>query len=202
MKELTKRQQQVLHFIATFTETNACPPTVRETAYHFSISVKAVQDHFSALRKKGYLAPAERRSRSLRVLIDEEGLEAKKTCRIPILGTVAAGSPVFCEENHSGSVCVPGSMIQAGNDYFAVYVSGDSMVDGGILDGDLAVIRQQDNAEDNMIVVALIEDSVTLKRFFREPSRIRLEPENSNYKPIYCQDVRILGILSNIIRNY
>lgn len=202
MKELTKRQQQVLHFITSFSDANACPPTVRETAEHFSISVKAVQDHFSALRKKGYLSFADRRSRSLRVLIDEEGLETKKPCRIPIVGTVAAGQPIFCEEDHTGFVCVPGSMIQSGNDYFALYIRGDSMVDAGILDGDLAVIRRQDTAENNMIVAAAIEDSATLKRFFREPSRIRLEAENSDYKPIFCQEVRILGVLSNIIRNY
>jgi len=101
MKEPTPRQQEVLHFITSFTELNSCPPTVRETAEHFSISVKAVQDHFTALRKKGYIAPSEGRSRSLKVLIDDP--EFKKPYRVPVLGTVAAGLPIFCDENYDGS---------------------------------------------------------------------------------------------------
>ncbi|WP_428769668.1 transcriptional repressor LexA [Treponema sp. HNW] len=200
MKEPTSRQQEVLHFITSFTELNSCPPTVRETAEHFSISVKAVQDHFTALRKKGYIAPAEGRSRSLKVLIDDP--EFKRPKRVPVLGTVAAGLPVFCDENYNGCVYVPSSLIKEEGAYFALYVRGDSMKDAGILDGDLALIRKQEAASNGTIVVALIEDSVTLKRFFKEPSRIRLQAENAAYSPIYCQNVKILGVLSNIIRNY
>ncbi len=202
MKELTSRQQQILNFITVFSSEHGCPPTVRETAEYFSISIKAVQDHFSALRKKEYLAPAQGRSRSLRVLVNKASYDEEKVCAVPVLGDVAAGRPVFCDENHSGSITVPGVMLRSGFDYFAVYVKGDSMSDVGILNGDIALIRKQNSATDNEIVVALIEDSVTLKRFFKEPSRIRLEPENKSYNPIYCQEVRILGILSNIIRNY
>lgn len=202
MKELTNRQQQVLHFISSFTEANVCPPTVRETAEYFSISIKAVQDHFVALRKKGYLAPAERGSRSLRVLMGDESIEEKRPCRIPLLGSVAAGIPVLCEENYGGCISVPGFMVDSGSNYFALHVRGDSMIEAGIFDGDLAIIRQQNEAANGMIVVALIEDAVTLKRFFRESSRIRLEAENHNFQTIYCQKVIILGVLSNIIRNY
>ncbi len=200
MKELTCKQQEVLQFIASFAELNSCPPTIRETAEHFSVSVKAVQDHVSALRKKGYLAPAGRRARSLKVL--GAGSEFNRPERIPVLGTVAAGSPIFCDENYSGEVSVPSAMIKPGNTYFALYVRGNSMTGAGILDGDLAVIRREDRAADGSIVVALIEDSVTLKRFFKESSRICLQAENADYKPIYCQNVKILGVLSNIIRNY
>ncbi len=202
MKDLTSRQKQILDFITVFTAKNSCPPTVRETAEHFSISIKAVQDHFTALRKKEYLAPAEGRSRSLRLLVDNDTIEKNNTYMIPILGDVAAGTPVFCDENHSGYVNVSKEMVQGGFDYFALRVRGDSMIEAGILNGDTAIIRKQENAYDREIVVALIEDSVTLKRFFKESTRIRLEPENQNYKPIYCQDVRILGVLSNIIRTY
>ncbi len=202
MKELTSRQQEILDFITVFARTHACPPTVRETAEHFSISIKAVQDHFSALRKKEYLAPSQGRSRSLRLLVESKEATASKVCEVPILGDVAAGKPVFCDENNSGSIAVPGIMLKNGFDYFAVYVKGDSMSEVGILNGDIALIRKQETASNSEIVVALIEDSVTLKRFFKETSRIRLEPENKNFKPIYCQDIRILGVLSNIIRNY
>ncbi len=199
MKDLTRRQREILDFITMFITRNSCPPTVRETADHFSISIKAVQDHFTALRKKEYLAPAEGRSRSLKLLVENT---VNNVCMIPVLGDVAAGKPVFCDENHTGYVSVSKEMVSRGFDYFALNVRGDSMIDAGILNGDIAIIRKQENAYDKEIVVALIDDSVTLKRFFKEPTRIRLEPENSNYKPIYCHDVKILGVLSNIIRTY
>ena len=203
MKEPTQNQQEVLHFISSFTELNSCPPTVRETGERFGISVKAVQDHFAALRKKGYLASADGRSRSLKVLIEDEEIGLRRSERIPVLGTVAAGLPIFCDENYNGSVYVPASMVRSGGSYFALFVRGDSMTGAGILDGDLAVIRRQDYAENGAIVVALTdEDSVTLKRFFKENARIRLQAENDAYNPIYRQNVKILGVLSNIIRNY
>lgn len=203
MKELTQKQQEILHFISSFTELNSCPPTVRETGERFGISVKAVQDHFAALRKKGYLASADGRSRSLKVLIEDEEIGLRRSERIPVLGTVAAGLPIFCDENYNGSVYVPSSMVRSGGSYFALFVRGDSMIGAGILDGDLAVIRRQDYAENGAIVVALTdEDSVTLKRFFKENARIRLQAENDAYNPIYRQNVKILGVLSNIIRNY
>ncbi|OJF77400.1 MAG: repressor LexA [Treponema sp. CETP13] len=204
MKGLTDRQREVLNFISNFTEENSCPPTVRETASHFSISPKAVQDHFTALRKKGYLSEANNRSRALRVLVeDPTNSRRKKLTEIPVLGVVAAGKPLFAEENFQETVFLPDTMIHGVNGrFFALYVRGDSMIDAGILNGDLAVIKQQEVANNGEIIVALIEDSVTLKRFYRENSRIRLQPENKNYNPIYCQDIRILGVLSNIIRTY
>ena len=204
MKELTDRQDEVLKFIRSYTEANSCPPTVRDTAEFFSISLKAVQDHFSALRKKGYLSRVEKRSRSLKVLINETQIEKTETYSVdvPILGSVAAGKPIFCEENFKGSVTLFAPMVHEGSSYFALTVQGTSMINAGILDGDLAVIRQQNTARNGQIVVALLDDSVTLKRFFKESSRVLLQPENPDYNPIYCQDVKILGTLVSLIRSY
>ncbi len=204
MKELTDRQDEVLKFIRSYTEANSCPPTVRETAEFFSISLKAVQDHFSALRKKGYLSRVEKRSRSLKVLINETQIEKTETYSVdvPILGSVAAGKPIFCEENFKGSVTLFAPMVHEGSSYFALTVQGTSMINAGILDGDLAVIRQQNTARNGQIVVALLDDSVTLKRFFKESSRVLLQPENPDYNPIYCQVVKILGTLVSLIRSY
>lgn len=203
MKELTARQQQVLLFIQDFTEENVCPPSVREIAEHFSISIKAIQDHIAALRKKGYLSQSEKRSRSLRVLKDTRS-ESKKSSfvDIPLIGTIAAGKPLFCDENYENTIQLSQDFVKDGQKYFALHVRGQSMKDAGILDGDIAVIRQCNIASDGEIVVALIDDSVTLKRFFKEATRIRLQPENPEFKPIYSQDVQILGILSNILRSY
>ncbi len=204
MKELTDRQEEVLKFIRSYMDENSCPPTVRETAEFFSISLKAVQDHFSALRKKGYLSRVEKRSRSLKVLIDEDPVEKNQpfSVNVPILGSVAAGKPIFCEENFKGSVTLFAPMVHEGSSYFALTVQGTSMINAGILDGDLAVIRQQSVARNGQIVVALLDDSVTLKRFFKETSRVLLQPENPDFNPIYCQDVKILGTLVSLIRSY
>ena len=201
MKELTERQQQILQFISDYTEENSFPPTVRETAEHFSVSLKAIQDHFTALTKKGYLLKDEKRSRSLKVL-GNVTKKANKGYKIPVLGSVAAGKPIFCEEDYENTIYLSEPFVRPGNSYFALHVRGSSMINAGIVDGDLAIIKQQTPAEDGDIVVAIIDDSVTLKRFFREPTRVRLQAENPDFNPIYCQDVKVLGKLSHIIREY
>ena len=201
MKELTERQQQILQFISDYTEENSFPPTVRETAEHFSVSLKAIQDHFTALTKKGYLLKDEKRSRSLKVL-GNVTKKANRGYKIPVLGSVAAGKPIFCEEDYENTIYLSEPFVRPGNSYFALHVRGSSMINAGINDGYLAIIKQQTTAEDGDIVVAIIDDSVTLKRFFREPTRVRLQAENPEFNPIYCQDVKVLGKLSHIIREY
>lgn len=201
MKELTSRQREILQFISDYIENNSFPPTVRETAAHFSVSIKAIQDHFTALSKKGYLFKDEKRSRSLKIL----GNVNKKTregYKIPVLGSVAAGKPIFCEENYEDTIYLSEPFIKPGNSYFALHVRGTSMINAGINDGDLAIIKQQSTANDGDIIVAIIDDSVTLKRFYKESTRIRLQAENPEFNPIYSQDVKVLGKLSHIIREY
>jgi repressor LexA len=121
---------------------------------------------------------------------------------IPILGPVAAGAPILTEENWEGSIPVHQSLLKKGCQYFALKVRGDSMEGAGILDGDMAIIEQRNIAENGEIVVAMVNDATTLKRFYREKTRIRLQPENEKYKPIYSQDVRLLGRVIEIIRAY
>ena len=201
MKELTERQQQILQFISDYTEENSFPPTVRETAEHFSVSLKAIQDHFTALTKKGYLLKDEKRSRSLKVL-GNVTKKANKGYKIPVLGSVAAGKPIFCEEDYENTIYLSEPFVRPGNSYFSLHVKGSSMINAGINDGDIAIIKQQTTANDGDIVVAIIDDSVTLKRFFKEATRIRLQAENPDFNPIYSQDVKVLGKLSHIIREY
>lgn len=201
MKELTSRQREILQFISDYIENNSFPPTVRETAAHFSVSIKAIQDHFTALSKKGYLFKDEKRSRSLKVL-GNVNKKTKEGYKIPVLGSVAAGKPIFCEENYEDTIYLSEPFIKPGNSYFALHVSGTSMINAGINDGDLAIIKQQSTANDGDIIVAIIDDSVTLKRFYKESTRIRLQAENPEFNPIYSQDVKVLGKLSHIIREY
>ena len=203
MRTITERQKEVLTFIADFSDENQFPPTVREISDHFKISLRAVQDHLAALQKKGYLTTEQKRSRSIRILVDERKRDDKIFMgKVPLLGTVAAGKPLLCEENLDGYINLTEPFIRPGKTYFALRVRGTSMIKAGILEGDLAVIEQAQTAVDGQIVVAVIDNAITLKRFYKEADRIRLQPENAAFQPIYSTDVTIVGILSNIVRTY
>ena len=200
MKQITERQKEVLKYISDYAEENSFPPTVREISDHFNISLRAIQDHISALQRKGYITQGQNRSRSIRVLSEKEPKVFMG--KVPVLGTVAAGKPLLSEENLDGYVNLTEPFVRPGKNYFALRVRGQSMTGVGILDGDLAVIEQTNVAQNGQIIVAVIDDAITLKRYFKEAERVRLQPENPDFKAIYCQDVRIVGILSNIVRTY
>ena len=203
MRGITDRQKEVLTYISTYTEENSYPPTVRDISEHFGISLRAVQDHSLALQKKGFLSQSQKKARSIRVLSDMRDKEPQTyISKVPLLGTVAAGKPLLSEENLDGYVNLTEPFVRPGKSYFALRVRGQSMVNAGILDGDLAVVEQSSTAIDGQIIVAVIDDAITLKRYYKESGRIRLQPENPDFQAIYCTDVRIVGILSNIVRTY
>jgi len=202
MKELTKRQKEVLSFIANHINKHSYPPTIREIAEHFSISVKGAYDHIAALKRKNCLKQDGNRSRTMALTETKEDENSKMLLKIPVVGTVAAGVPILSEENWEGTLTLHRPSLKKNRVYFAVKVRGDSMKGAGIMDGDMAVIEKQSVAANGEIVVAVVDEAVTLKRFFKESSRIKLQAENPEYKPIYCQDVRILGRLAQIIRQY
>ena len=122
--------------------------------------------------------------------------------RVPVLGTVAAGKPLLCEENLDGYVNLTEPFVRPGKSYFALRVRGTSMINAGILEGDLAIVEQTSTAVDGQIVVAVIEDAITLKRYYRETDCVKLQPENPAFSPIYAKDLRVVGVLSNIVRTY
>ena len=203
MKQITQVQKDVLNYIADFIDENAFPPTVREISDHFGKSIRAVQDNLVALQKKGFITLAQKKSRSIRILVDERQKEPKIFVdKVPLVGTIAAGKPLLSEENLEGYVTLTEPFIRPGKSYFALRVRGQSMINAGILDGDLAVVEQASIAVDGQIIVAVIDDAITLKRYYKEAGRIRLQPENPQFQAIYCTDVRIVGILSNIVRTY
>jgi repressor LexA len=201
MKELTERQKEVLSFIAEYINAHSYPPTIREVGEYFSVSVKGAHDHVTALKKKGVLKQTGKRSRTLELVKNDDG-EPAGFAEIPLLGTVAAGTPILSEENWDGTVKLHQSMLKKNKTYFALKIRGDSMSGAGIVDGDTAVIEKQNTVKNGDIAVAVVDDAVTLKRIFRESTRIRLQPENPVYKPIYSQNVRILGRLVKVIRSY
>jgi repressor LexA len=206
MKGLTPRQKIVLGFITDFIENHAYPPTIREIGDHFAISVKGAYDHVDAIRKKGFLRFGGKRSRTLEVIKgdkDDARNADSPLIMVPLLGTVAAGKPILSEENWDGAVPIPNALLKKNAEYFAMKVRGDSMIGAGIADGDVAIIDRKETAENREIVLAQVEDDgITLKRFFKEANRVRLDPENAKYQPIYTQDVRVLGRLAHIIRSY
>jgi repressor LexA len=199
MKAITKRQSEVLEYIKAFVGDHKFPPTIREISEHFSISVKGAYDHVKALEKKNFIRLDTNRSRTIEVLGDEKRTD--RSVEVPVLGNVAAGIPLLAEENLDGTVKLPEDYVKRGP-HFALYVKGDSMRDAGIMDGDVAVFRHQKTADNGDIVVAMVEEAVTLKRFFREKNRVRLQAENPEYPPIFTQNVRVLGKLAHLIRQY
>ena len=202
MKELTERQKEVLSFIADHINKHSYPPTIREVADNFSISVKGAHDHITALRRKNHIRQNGKCSRTIELTRPIREDLSGTLAQIPIVGTVAAGIPILSEENWEGTLTLHQSTLKKNREYFALRVRGNSMSGAGIMDGDMAVIEKLSVVRNGEIAVAVVDEAITLKRFYRESSRIRLQPENPEFKPIYCQDLRILGRLSQIIRHY
>ncbi|GHV14536.1 LexA repressor [Spirochaetia bacterium] len=202
MKELTQRQKEVLSFIADYIKERAYPPTIREMADFFSISVKGAHDHVTALKKKGALTFENRRSRTMELVKNNKDSYEEHLVEIPLVGTVAAGKPILAEENYEGSIFLHNASLKKNRVYFALKVKGDSMSGAGIMDGDTAIIEKQNTVKNGEIAVAVVDEAITLKRFFREASRVKLQPENPDYSPIYSQNVRIEGRLAQILRAY
>ena len=200
MKNLSNKQKEILNFLKGFYKNFQFPPTIREIAGNFNISCKAAYDHLKSLENKGFVQCGSNQARAIRI-VNNEFMTQKDFIDVPILGHVAAGTPLLAEENRDGTISLSTDLVEKG-ELFALRVEGDSMMNAGILNGDLAVIKAQQEAANGEIVVALINDSVTLKRIYREKNRIRLQAENPDYSPIYSRDVRIVGKLCTIIRSY
>ena len=202
MKKLTPRQAEVLEFIKEYIEENSYAPAVRDIARYFEVTVTAAHAHLKALEKKGAIRSSQGISRSTEVIGFQP--QSKETIAIPVLGATAAGLPILAEENKEYDLHLPANMIEAKGSYFALHVEGDSMVNAGILDGDLAIIRQTQVVNNGEIVVARVGDANrdTLKKFYLTPSAIELRPDNPKYGSIISKDVTILGKLHLIIRDY
>jgi len=193
-ENLTAKQRQVLNFILDRLRTVGSPPTIREIAEHFGFSsTGSPRVHLRALAKKGYLRLNPQISRGIEVLARAIG--------IPIVGRVRAGGPELAVEDVEGYLDLSRVFLREER-LFALRVRGDSMVGMGIMDGDLAIVRRQPSAEDGEIVVALIGEEATVKRFFKEPQEMRLEPANPAYEPIVSKDAIIVGKVMGVVRGY
>lgn len=201
-RELTKRQQQILDFIRAELHRCGYPPSVREIGEAVGLSSSStVHSHLAALEQKGFIRRDPSKPRALEVLDyreTERGIDYDSVRAVPVVGQVAAGSPILAAENIEQTMSLPTEMADEGT--FILRVKGESMIEAGILDGDFVVVRQQQTAQNGDIVVALLDDSATVKTFYREADRIRLQPENSSMEPIYTRDVSILGKVVALFR--
>ena len=200
-RELTDKQQLILNYIREKIADSGFPPTVREIGDRFGITVKGAYDHLKAIEKKGYIKTEQNKSRAIVVLNESDSTSESSGISIPLIGRIAAGSPILAEENIEDYLTFPEEMFPNG-EYFALNVAGDSMIDGGIFDGDIAIIKKQNTADNGDIVAALLDNEATLKVFQKTSNAIRLIPKNSAYKPIETRDVSILGKLAAIFRQY
>ena len=201
--KLTARQQEMLDYIERETSSTGVPPSIRQIGTALGISsTNGVRLHLQALQKKGYIRRSQRTSRgivSLNRLSTTASPSRSTTVDIPILGRVAAGTPIMAAENHEGSLTLDASLIK-NQESFALRVNGDSMINAGILDGDIVVVRLQQGADNGDIVVARMGEEATVKRFYREKNAIRLQPENPSLTPIYSTDVEICGKVVALVR--
>lgn len=201
IKENSDKQTQIYNFLIEFTKSKGYPPSVREICQAVSLkSTSTVHGHLKRLEKKGLIYRDQTKPRALEIV--ELSNEEKELIDIPIVGKVTAGMPILATENIEDMFQIPINYVKHNNDLFILKVTGDSMIEAGILDGDLAIIEQKNVATNGDIVVALIENEATIKRFFKENEFIRLQPENKNYEPIIVEDCSILGKLVGIYRAY
>ena len=189
-----------LKFIKNFIQTHSYPPTVREMCEGLKISSTAtIVYHLRKLEKQGKLSRQKHNSRAIEVAGAKNNM--LKT-EIPVVGKVAAGVPITATENIEDTLAFSDNMFGMHDDLFILNVSGDSMINAGILNGDKIVVKKQSNAENGQIVVAMVDDSATVKRFYKEKGHIRLQPENDFMEPIIVDDAVILGTVVGLIRNY
>lgn len=209
-QQLTDRQEEILNFIQQFQQESGYPPTLREIGKRFDISSTfGVKRHLDALSKKGYLNILSNASRGISITKDELfnsvhiDISEKGDNKIPIVGRVAAGSPIFAEENIEGSVLIDPTFIKKSENCFALKVKGDSMIDAGIFEGDLVIISPQSIASNGDIIVARINDEVTVKVYEFINQVIKLIPQNKNYDPIVIQnkeEFSIVGKVTGVLR--
>lgn len=200
-QKLTNRQQEVLDFIQTRIMRDGYPPTIREIGEELGIrSTNGVNDHLKALERKGYLNRTEAKSRAcVPVGLNDDMVE------VPVLGRIAAGLPILAQENVEDTVRIDRFFLGKSQEVFALRVVGESMINDGIHDGDFIFVQKQKTASRGAIVVALIDDEATVKRYYPEGDRIRFQPANDNMQPIYVnardfRETQILGIVVGVYR--
>ncbi|MBH24180.1 MAG: repressor LexA [Myxococcales bacterium] len=211
MKKLTERQRLVLEFIIDQLDERGYPPTIREIGVHMQIrSTNGVNDHLKALERKGYLVRDESKSRALRPLFSADGTPLQTSApvtvqNVPLVGRIAAGNPIEAIQHSEETITVGEGLLGKSKEIFALRVKGESMIEDGILDGDIIFVGRQLEADQGDITAVMVDGEATVKRYYREEGRIRLQPANSTMEPIYINDdefldTQILGKVLGVFR--
>jgi len=196
MEKLTKRQEDALKFIKTYIVSHGYPPTVREIATNIGVSSPAtVQAHLDSLANKGYIKKGSNKNRTIELMVENEFIPKNEdVIEVPLLGKITAGNPIEAIQNPNEYFSLPAYLVPKDKEVFTLNVSGDSMINAGILDGDIVIVERRNTAKNGEIVVAMTEDNeVTLKTFYKEDGHIRLQPENDTMDPFIFDNVFILG---------
>lgn len=201
-EKLTAKQRLVLDYLKAVIRKQGYPPTVREVCDAVGLSsTSTVHAHLETLERKGYIRRSKAKNRSTEILEEDFYQNTRELVNVPIVGRVAAGIPILAEENIEDTFPIPIDYIK--NDTcFMLHVKGESMCEDGIFDGDLVLVRQQATAKDGDIVIALLDDTATVKKFSREGEKIRLSPANAYFDPIIVDDCTILGKVIGLYRRY
>ena len=200
-EQLTDKQQQILEFIKHRILEKGYPPAVREIcqAVHLR-STSSVHSHLETLERKGYIRRDPTKPRAIEIIDDDFNLASREIVHIPIVGTITAGEPILAVENIEDYFPMQPDFISS-RDTFMLHVRGESMINAGIMDGDLVIVQQQPTADNGDIVVAMIDDSATVKRFYKEDGHYRLQPENDAMDPIIVPEVSVIGKVIGLYRS-
>lgn len=204
MEGLNARQQEILAFISSQVKMKGYPPSVREIGLAVGLkSSSTVHSHLAKIEEMGYIRRDPTKPRAIEILSgDEVPIPQPNVIQVPIVGRVTAGLPILAQENIEDFFPVPENFVKGADKTFMLSVTGDSMVNSGILDGDLVLVKQTNSAINGEIVVALIEDEATVKKFYKEKDYIRLQPENDLYEPILVRNPIILGKVIGLFRRF
>ncbi|GLI86656.1 transcriptional repressor LexA [Bacillus subtilis] len=202
MTKLSKRQLDILRFIKTEVKSKGYPPSVREIGEAVGLaSSSTVHGHLARLETKGLIRRDPTKPRAIEILDEEVDIPQSQVVNVPVIGKVTAGSPITAVENIEEYFPLPDRMVPPDEHVFMLEIMGDSMIDAGILDKDYVIVKQQNTANNGEIVVAMTEDDeATVKRFYKEDTHIRLQPENPTMEPIILQNVSILGKVIGVFR--
>ena len=200
--KITEKQQQILEYITSEILQKGYPPAVREICDAVNLkSTSSVHSHLETLEKNGYIRRDPTKPRAIEILDDDFNLTRREIVNIPVIGSIAAGEPIFAEQNIESYFPMLPEDLPTGN-AFMLNVRGESMINVGIYDGDRILVKEQNTASNGEIVVALVEDSATVKTFYKEDGHYRLQPENDTMEPIIVDQVEILGKVVGLFRTY
>ena len=198
--KITAKQREILEYIKNEILNKGYPPAVREICEAVKLkSTSSVHAHLESLEKNGYIRRDPTKPRAIEIMDENFNLTRREVVNIPVIGSVAAGAPILAVENIEAYFPLPADMMPNQN-AFLLNVKGDSMIKAGIFEGDKVLVQQQPTAENGEIVVVLVDDSATVKRFYKEAGHIRLQPENDAYEPIIVTDCTIMGKVFGVFR--